>query len=703
MKTNVGYVKELDAVSIAYDGSVGDIITIEGVRILLPKAPPKTKIWKRSNKKEEQYFQRQEKPKYVTQRSRRSHLDYIDEQHKYRKEGYWFMNNGKPEYITGAHWFLLQWCRGKAENSHIYPDGDFFFFSKAQQKVFYYLEAAWVDPRSYGVIFTKPRRIGASAIAIGFSLAKGIVKRNGEFGMTSAVEKEAKELFARLGYMFRNLPFFFKPDNKGVFKDTIELNPKQEEKEGLNTKFTLQATKESAYDGRAISFLISDESSKWTSQSGCLLKHWQQVRKTLTKGKRITGKALFVSTIEDYNAVEKPWEDDGAGSGDKFLHLFDTSNPKKRNANGRTETGLYKLFISCYEHYEGFIDLYGYIILNDHDNPVLTADGEYETMGVKSFIENELSAKTNDAELFSELRKTPRTERDLRKVISDKSMYDVGKINQQIEYNMYLPEKPYITGNFRWLVPYEKAEFYQCKDGRFYMAWLPIGQENNNTIGRGGLLYPNNEGSLTLGVDPYKLDKTADGRGSKGAIHGYANVNTIGAPNDGFFLEYIDKPPLKEIFFEDVMMACVYLGAPALIESNIPRLVEVMYEKGLTNFSMRRPDKPFNKLSDIEKKFGGIPNTQVNLIESQALELASHITNFVGRAENDKYREVGEMGYMPFNRTMNDWLVFDIRNRTDRDATVSSSLALFGAKRRKPKLVNTKKSTKQLIRFYKRK
>lgn len=703
-KIPVGYIEEHDAVSISYDGSFGEIIEIEGLRIILPKVPAKRKIWKRSSKKEEQWFERQEKPNYVTHSTWRSHKDYIDEQHRTKKEGFWFYNNGEPEYITGSHWFLLNWCKGKAEKSYIYPQGDYFYFSKAQQKVFYYLEAAWVDNRSYGVIFTKPRRIGASALAISFGISKAIVKLNGEFGMTSAVEAEAKELFSRQGYMFRNLPFFFKPQNKGVFASTIELNPKNQEKKGLNTKFTLQATKESAYDSRAVTYYIADESSKWKSQSGCILKHWAQVKKTLTKGKNITGKALFVSTIEDYNGVEKPWEDDEAGSGDKFLYMFDNSSPKQRDGNGQTGTGLYKIFISCYEHYEGLIDVYGHPIKKNPDKPILTADGEYTKIGIVSFIENMLKGKKNDAELFSELRKTPRTERDLRKVISSKSMFDVGKINQQIEYNTYLDKKPYVTGNFKWVIPYEKAEFVPDeKKGRFNLSWLPINIENNNTTGARGLLYPNHEYKLCLGVDPYKLDSTADGKGSKGAIHGFANTNNIGAPNEAFFLEYIDKPPIKEIFFEDVMMACVYYGCPALIESNIPRLVEVMYEKGLTNFSMRRPDKPYHKLSDVEKKYGGIPSNRKELLESQALELSTHITEHIGRAENDKHRNIDEIGEMPFNRTMNDWLVFDIKDRTKHDATVSSSLAIYGAKRKTRRVIESKKSSKQLIKFYKNK
>ena len=36
------------------------------------------------------------------------------------------------------------------------------------------------------------------------------------------------------------------------------------------------------------------------------------------------------------------------------------------------------------------------------------------------------------------------------------------------------------------------------------------------------------------------------------------------APADHFFLEYIARPQTAEIFFEDVLMACVFYGMPIL-------------------------------------------------------------------------------------------------------------------------------------------
>ena len=61
-----------------------------------------------------------------------------------------------------------------------------------------------------------------------------------------------------------------------------------------------------------------------------------------------------------------------------------------------------------------------------------------------------------------------------------------------------------------------------------------------------------------------------------------------------FFLEYIARPDTAEIFFEDVLMACIFYGMPILAENNKPRLLYYFKRRGYRGFSMNRPDKLFN-------------------------------------------------------------------------------------------------------------
>ena len=147
------------------------------------------------------------------------------------------------------------------------------------------------------------------------------------------------------------------------------------------------------------------------------------------------------------------------------------------------------------------------------------------------------------------------------------------------------------------------------------------------------------------------------------------------APTNTFFLEYIARPQTAEIFFEDVLMACVFYGMPILIENNKPRLLYHFKNRGYRGFCMNRPDKHYNKLSKTEKELGGIPNSSEDVKQSHASAIESYIDNHIGM------KSAEEMGECIFTRTLEDWAKFDISNRTNFDASISSGLAIMATQR----------------------
>ena len=114
-----GYNDKYDIVVISKTGQIGDIIEVSGLKIALPKTPKE--CLQRHSDKKQQYWERTELPKPLSKiqsifqwnemptdfKSR--WVDYIEQEFDYREEGCWFMNNGKPTYITGAHYMYLQW------------------------------------------------------------------------------------------------------------------------------------------------------------------------------------------------------------------------------------------------------------------------------------------------------------------------------------------------------------------------------------------------------------------------------------------------------------------------------------------------------------------------------------------------------------------------------------------------------------------
>ena len=194
---------------------------------------------------------------------------------------------------------------------------------------------------------------------------------------------------------------------------------------------------------------------------------------------------------------------------------------------------------------------------------------------------------------------------------------------------------------------------------------------------------PANEHIGAFGCDSYDISGTVGGGGSNGALHGLTKYNMDDAPSNEFFLEYVARPQTAEIFFEEVLMACVFYGMPILIENNKPRLLYHFKNRGYRRFCLNRPDKPIHRLSKTEKELGGIPNTSEDVKQAHAAAIESYIEKHIGIDVEGEYRSPDDIGIMPFNRTLQDWAKFDISNRTKYDASISSGLAIMACQKHK--------------------
>ena len=222
-----------------------------------------------------------------------------------------------------------------------------------------------------------------------------------------------------------------------------------------------------------------------------------------------------------------------------------------------------------------------------------------------------------------------------------------------------------------------KVRFRHETEGRFRINWFPPEKLQNNVIeDRNGRWAAGNENLGAFGCDSYDIDGVNYGFGSNGALHGLtaANVSEY-APSMQFFLEYIARPQTSYEFFEDVLMACIFYGMPILVENNKPGLLRYMKNRGYEQFAMLRPDKRISEMGAGDLSTRGIPNTSEDVKQMHAGMIESYVEEYIGEMED------GDMGYMPFNRTLNDWIKFDITKRTDFDATISSGLALMAVRR----------------------
>jgi hypothetical protein len=701
-----GYNDTYDMVVISKTGQVGEIVRISGLVIALPLAPDECP--QRHHSASEQYWERRNLPKDLSKITSIFHwnemssdfknrwVDYIEQEFDYREDGYWFMNNGKPTYITGSHYMYLQW----ASIDVGYPD-----YREANRIFFIYWEACKADPRCFGMIYLKIRRSGFSFMASSECVNIGTLARDARVGILSKTGADAKKMFVDKVVPINNrLPFFFKPIMDGMDKPKTELafrvpaakitkknmyDVSSEQIDGLDTTIDWKNTEENSYDGEKLVLLAHDESGKWVKPNN-ILNNWRVTKTCLRLGSKIIGKCMMGSTS---NALSK--------GGDNFKKMYEDSNIQQRNANGQTKSGLYSLFIPMEWNMEGFIDLYGMPVVRKPENKIKGVDGAYITNGAIDYWEAEVDSLKHDADALNEYyRQFPRTESHAFRDESKQALFNLTKIYQQIDYNDSLIIEQHLTrGSFHWKDGVKDSTVIWTPDrrGRFLVSWIPKRELQNRLVDKGGVKYPANDHLGSFGCDPYDISAVVGGRGSNGSLHGMTKFHMDEAPVNEFFLEYIARPQTAEIFFEEVLMACVFYGMPVLVENNKPRLLYHFKNRGYRGFCMNRPDRHFSKLSKTEKELGGIPNTSEDVKQSHASAIETYIEKHIGLDLAGSYREPDMMGSMLFTRTLEDWAKFDINDRTKFDACISSGLAIMA--NQKHLYVAEKKSSKISINF----
>ena len=684
-KYDYGYNEDLDCVVISKNGTIGEIYEIQGLKVAIPEVP--SNIDGQKLKKEDQVFIRRERPSSLNkiktihefknhpENTKEQYYKYIDIEFNRRNDGYWFMCNGDPCYITGSHYMYLNWTKidvGAPEFRH------------ANRIFYYFWEACKADYRCYGMCYLKNRRSGFSFMASSETVNMATTSRDSRFGILSKTGADAKKMFTdKVVPISTNYPFFFKPIQDGMERPKTELSYKVPSRrltrnsfkesddellsQGLDTTIDWKNTGDNSYDGEKLILLVHDESGKWERPDN-ILNNWRVTKTCLRLGARVVGKCMMGSTS---NSLDK--------GGDNFKKLYYDSDVRERNKNGQTASGLYALFIPMEWGYEGFIDMYGYPVFNTPSKPIKGIEGSLIRTGVIEHWENEVEGLKNDADALNEYyRQFPRSEKHAFRDETLNSLFNLTKIYEQIDYNEEMAMKGYVTkGSFSWKNGIKDTEVIWTpnRNGRFLLSWIPKKHLQNNIIEKNGIKYPGNEGFGYFGCDSYDISGTVGGRGSNGALHGLTTFSmNPDFPSSKFFLEYIARPQTAEIFFEDVLMAMVFYGMAILAENNKPRLLYHLKRRGYRGYSMNRPDKLRGALSKTEAELGGIPNTSEDIRQAHAAAIESYIEENIGN-RGDNY------GNMYFQRTLEDWAKFDISKRTAHDASISSGLAIMACRK----------------------
>jgi hypothetical protein len=694
---------EEEVVNICPNGTQGESIEISGVFIQLPELPEDSEILFNGKEESDQHWQRTPMPKELDsirsmdewaespREFRQKYVSYIEKEFKRRREGVWFFNKGVPTYITGRHYMMLQWSKIDIG----YPS-----FLDFQRKLFIHFAACEADPRCLGQIYTKCRRSGYTNMSACIEVDEGTQVKDKLLGIMSKTGKDAQEniFMKKVVPVFKSYPFFFKPIQDGTTNPRMELafrepskritkkNKTSNKGEALDTLINWKNTTTNAYDGEKLHMLYLDEAGKWERPLD-IQDVWRIHRTCLIVGRKVIGKALVGSTV---NPLDR--------GGAEFKKLYYSSDPQERNNNGRTKSGLYKIFIPAYEALEGFFDKHGLPVIEDPEFAVDGLEGELIHYGAKTYLQNERKALLADPyELNEVIRQFPFSEDEAFRDSTKASHFNIAKIYEQIQHNDEIYPSPVVRGNFVWEGGLADSRVIWSPDpnGKWRVSWMPPEEFRNKRETRYGKVHPGNEMYGVGGVDSYDIDKTTTGSGSKGACHFFNKFN-MNFPSNMFVAEYAERPPLARIFYEDILMAAVFYGYPLLIENNKYGIVRYFESRGYDGYVMDRPEHLTPPGSSTNVKTKGIPSNSKDVIQSHAQAIEAYVHEHVGM--NIK---TGNFGRMYFNRTLEDWIGYNIDDRTKFDMTISSGLALLAAQKITKEVKKQDLSNKVFFRRYK--
>lgn len=387
-------------------------------------------------------------------------------------------------------------------------------------------------------------------------------------------------------------------------------------RDSLKTCFSISKVDDGAYYGFEFygekkCHLLEDMQVVHNCEKMSVTDCWDKVKPCLhlDNGLLITGKAVCESTIEEIN-------DEQIG---ELVEMWNDSNIENRDENGRTTSGLYSLFINALDAAKE--DEWGF-------------PKREETL---KFLENQFEAlkkagKTK--ELANLKRKVPILIEDALTPSGDQCAFNKENLQEalsEIDFPDKKDRKPTVVGNLIWEngIFDSRVIFEPNPNGIFEFSVLP-GPDTyrDNAVEYYGIeKIPGNVNIIRIGVDPYDHKEVVDNRKSKGgAVGGLmyddlkdgAKVGPDGRPFDlakDFetfkpIFTYYHRRDDPQDFFEDMLMACVFTGAPMLFENNKQSIRNHFYNRGYKNFVMSRPEGTMSASQRQQSIVDGIPASE---------------------------------------------------------------------------------------------
>lgn len=673
--------------------------------VMLPDVPPDEEIENYGLPLKEQKYKRLEVPKayhgweYIRQESYASKIWHI------RRNGRWHFIKGQKIYITGqAEIFFSFWMM---EGKRL-PDCR----QEAWEYFQWWLAEVELDDNCFGACGIKGRRIGDTEKALFLLWERTTRERTHKSTMQNITESDAQDNFKRLIECHHKMIKMLKPVHEGKEKPktriefrfptgTNSLKSLREKKSGLlevseangpeelGSMIDYLATVYKAGDGKKFNTFHLDEFGKIDGMNS--YEQWDVIKKCLSlyNGKIIVGKAILTSTVEELK---------NSDTVEIAQKLWDNSDPEDLDSQGRTTTGLKRIFRSALLSAQP--DEYGFIDKEKEEKRIL---GEMEELRRKKLFD----------ELSRYRRKQPLTIEDSLQPPGEDCVLLPDLLDDQSSF-IRLQKPEIVRGKLKWKdgVRFGKVVFEPNKKGDWYIHRHP--EVPNHVEEIAGI--PLNSDVYNMGMDPYQynLDEKMgiknqgnNSKVSKMAIVIHRTFDpSIDSPDriryeedtegddkysvamnanemltDKFVAYFLGRPPDPDDMFWEMMKACYYYGCKCFMEKNKSTVFSLVAQYRKTKFIATRPSESYN--SDVKGRkaeFGAPSSTQ--FIELYTDRLRSHVA---GRSNGIMFMEI-----------VKQFRKFTGKNQTKLDLVVAAGFALVQDMKKRRTLVRSEQSKKFL-------
>jgi hypothetical protein len=574
--------------------------------------------------------------------------------------GVWILINGKQRYLTGNHYFYLNW---------FFIDGKYPLYRSTDLEFFYVVEVVrQTDCPDLGVYYITRRGSGKSYKAGAVAYHTGIQKKYGHCGIQSKTDGDAETFFkTKILQPMTKMPEFLIPVHPHVGDITqikkLEFAPPAQKqlnarmyakmkREALYTFIDFRNAGEGAYDSCTLACAVQDEIAKLDPKKiANAEKRLQTVLFCVLRGVEKKGFIVATSTVEAEMS-----------GGKEAKKIWDDSNPGVRSRNGRTKSGLVRLFCSALQ--DSYFDEYG--------ESLVEKAAEYHQAEIDKLA-------GDPAAIVSYKQKNPRTSEEAFWFGGAKCIYNSEILFAAKDRVLNGGKSLTRRGDLKWLEKDKKAQWVDNEvNGRWWVSMFPDSQNevkinSDRTV---TTFTPLNGHKMVMGFDPYSAKDLADeDSGSNGAASVYFK-NDYNVPEDycnTIIADYLARPSDPFDCYEDIIIAAFFFSCPVLIEKNKSNALDYFRQRGYMwgmssnpdDFILERPESTF---------------TQNNQKPSDGLYSG---TGIIEHYTNSTDKHIIDHGWkLKHINVINDWIQFDPKKTRRFDSGVAASIAVVAAEKK---------------------